>query len=117
MIETLKIPIQSDTVKPFIKQGDTIGKIKMTITELGIDLRTSNIKMQVYNGSTRIIDVSDGDGITVISSTVLEIDEVSASNNNLPVGCFMGDFEITDASGERKTYFNVEYTIIKQYTR
>jgi hypothetical protein len=117
MIETLKIPIQSDTVKPFIKQGDTIGKIKMTITELGIDLRTSTIKMQVYNGSTRIIDVSDGDGITVISSTVLEIDEVSASNNNLPVGCFMGDFEITDASGERKTYFNVEYTIIKQYTR
>ena len=116
-IETLKIPIQSSTVKPYIKQGDTIGKITMTFTELGLDLTTSTIKMQVYDGSTKIIDISDGNGITVISSIILEIDELSAGNNNLPVGCFLGDLEITDATGDRKTYFNVEYTIIKQYTR
>jgi len=116
-IDILKIPIQSSTVKPYIKQGDTIPKITITITELGLDLTTATIKMQVYNGATRIIDISNTNGITVISSTVLEIDEVSASDNNLPDGSFIGDFEITDASGDRKTYFNVEYTIIKQYTR
>ena len=116
-IETLKIPIQSSTVQPFIKQGDTIGKVTITITELGIDLTTSTIKMQIYDGSTKVIDVTNGSGITVLSANVLEIDEVSASNNNLPVGTFKGDFEVTQADGERKTYFNVEYTIIKQYTK
>ena len=116
-IQTLKIPIQSTTVKPFIKQGDTISKITMTFTEAGLDLTTSTIKMQIYNGSIKIIDISNGNGITVNSSTVLEINEVSASNNNLPVGCFLGDFEITDSAGNKKTYFNVQYNIIKQYTR
>ena len=116
-IDTLKIPIQSSTVQPFIKQGDTIGKITMTFTELGLDLTTAIIKMQIYNGSTKVIDVTNGSGITVLSATILEIDEVDASDNNLPVGCFLGDFEITQADGERKTYFNVEYTILKQYTK
>ena len=116
-IEILKIPIQSTTVKPFIKQGDTIGKIIMTFTEIGLDLTTSTIKMQIYSGAIKIIDVTNGSGITVISSTVLEIDEVSAIDNTLPVGCFLGDFEITDSAGSRKTYFNVQYDIIKQYSR
>ena len=116
-VETLEIPIQSSTIQPFIKQGDTIGKITMTITELGLDLTTCTIRMQIYNQNTLIIDISEGAGITVISSTVLEIDEVPAAENTFPLGCSIGDFEITNALGERKTYFNVKYTIIKQYTK
>ena len=116
-VETLKIPIQSSTVMPFIKQGDTIGKIKMTITEIGLNLLTSTVKMQIYNGSTKLIDVSNGNGITIVSANILEIDQVSKEDNNLPVGKWTGDFEITDNLGVRKTYMNVEYTIIRQYTR
>lgn len=117
-IETLKIPIQSSTVKPYIKQGDTIPKITFTFSDADdVDLTTSTIKMQIYNGSQRIINITNDSGITVVSSKVFEIDEVSAENNDLPTGTHLGDLEITDSNGIRFTYMNVEYTIIKQYTK
>ena len=111
-IVTLKIPLCG-----FIKQGDTIPKISFALSNYSGDLTTATIKMQIYKGNTKIIDVSNGSGITVIDANNFEIDEVSASNNNLPVGTFIGDLEITEASGDKKTYFNVEYTIIKEYTK
>jgi len=111
-IQVVNIPFEGE----YIVTGDTISKTSVEVIEAGLDLTTASIKMQVYNRNTAIIDVSVGSGITVISSTVFEIDEVAAIDNNLPVGCFEGDLEITDASGVRFTYFRVIYTIIKQFT-
>jgi hypothetical protein len=98
-------------------QGDTLSKSVVTITEAGIDLTTSTIAMQIYNRNAKVVDVNNTTGgITVISANVFEIDEVLATDNNLPVGCSEGDLEITDANGVRLTYFRVIYTIQKQYT-
>lgn len=110
-IETVQIP----TGDNFIKEGDTIPKITMTFSE-DIGLTTSTIKMQLYSGGQRVFSVENDNGITAVSDTVLEIDQVSATDNNLPSGVLKGDFEITNASGVRTTYFNIEYTILKQYT-
>ena len=111
-IQVVNIPFEGE----YIVTGDTISKTSVEVIEAGLDLTTATIKMQVYNRSTPIIDVSVGSGITVVSSTVFEIDEVAAIDNDLPVGCFEGDLEITDASGVRFTYFRVIYSIQKQYT-
>ena len=119
-IQTLKIPIQSSNLKPYIKQGDTIPKILFTFdVSDNIDLTLANvsIKMQIYHNGNKVINVSNSNGITIVSAKVFEIDEVSASENNLPDGISKGDLEITDTNGIRFTYFNVEYTILKQYTR
>ena len=98
--------------------GDTLSKSVVTIVEAGLDLTAvgTTIAMQIYNRNTLILDLAIGTGITVISSTVFEIDALPSTDNNLPVGCFEGDLEITDANGVRFTYFRVIYTIQKQYT-
>jgi len=111
-IETLKIPFKGE----FIKEGDTILETVLDITNAG-DLTTATIKMQIYNGSIKLIDISNGNGITVNSATQLTIDEVPFANNNFRKGKYLGDFEVTDVNGVRKTYFNVEYTIIENYTK
>jgi hypothetical protein len=113
-IPTLQIPTAG-----YIKQGDTISKKVITFGgDYDGDLTTATIKMQVYNGSQRVIDISNGNGITVISSTVCEIDEVPASENNLPYDvALLGDLEVTEADGVKTTYFNVQYNIIRQHTK
>jgi len=111
-IQTIKIPI-GDT---YIKQGDTIPKITVTFADTDvIDLTTvgTEIKMQVYYKGQAFINLSIGAGITVISAKVFEIDTMEALN--FPCGNHLGDLEIT-IDGVRFTYFNVEYTILKQYT-
>ena len=118
MIQTLNIPISTTANPTYIKQGDTIPKITLTFGASDvIDLTTSTIKMQIYQGAIKLIDVTNGSGITVLSEKVFEIDEISATNNNLPAATLLGDLEIQDSNGKRFTYFNVQYTIIKQYTK
>ena len=113
-IPTYKIPS-----KGYIKQGDTISKKTVTFGgDYSGDLTTAVIKMQIYSGATKVIDITNGSGITVISSNVFEIDEVSGSNNNLPYNQpLIGDLQITEADGIVTTYFNVEYNVIKEYTK
>ena len=70
------------------------------------------------NNHIKIIDISNGNGITILGSKSFTIDEVSKEDSALlPVGSFLGDFEITDTNGKRFTYFRVRYTIEKQYTK
>ena len=109
-IKILPIPFDGE----YIVQGDTISKTSFKFIDEDIDLTTATIKMVVKNGSTKIINISNGSGITVIDANNFEIDEVPFAQNNLPVGCFLGDLEITDASSKRLTYMRVQYTIIKQ---
>lgn len=114
-IPLLKIPL-NDTY--YIKQGDSIGAIEF---EFGasddIDLTADGvvIKMQVYDGTRRFIDISNGNGITITGVKTFEIDKVV--NNSYPYGKFIGDLEILDGGGDRFTYTNVEYTILKEYTK
>jgi hypothetical protein len=117
-IQTLKIPIQSADVKPYIKQGDTIPKITLAF-DAGIDLTAVgvSIKMQLYKGNQRVFSIENGSGITIINALTFEIDEVAKENNTFPEGSLIGDLEVTDTDGKRFTYFNVEYTIIKEFTR
>ena len=112
----MSIPVLKIPAKGYIKQGDTIPKVTVKFSDgYNGNLTTATIKMQIYHVNTKIIDVSNGDGITVIDSGEFEIDEMP--KNNLPVGTILGDLEVTESNGDRTTYFNVAYTIIKQYTR
>ena len=116
-METLNIPIGNTS----ITQGDTIPEILFefdTIDNIDLSLPNVSIKMQVYNQNNKIIDVSNLNGITIINDKSFKINEVSKENSNeLPVGSFMGDLEITDTNGKRFTYLKVKYTISKQYTK
>ena len=115
-IETLDIPISTTASPTYIKVGDTIPAISFTFSS-GIDLTTCTIKMQVYDKLTKLLDVNSTTGITIADALNFTIDAVpSASNPFTKDGVFMGDLEITDGTGLVKTYFNVRYTIIKQYT-
>jgi hypothetical protein len=51
-----------------------------------------------------------------VSDKVFEINEVAKEDNTFPSGVLIGDLEITK-NGDRLTYFNVEYTVLKQYTK
>lgn len=115
-MEILNIPIGNTS----IVQGDTIPEIlfEFDVTD-DIDLSLPNvtIKMQVYNQNNKIIDISNGNGITILTDKSFKINEVSKENNNLPIGSHLGDLEITDTNGKRFTYFRVKYNIDKQYTK
>lgn len=117
MSETLYIPIQTDTYKPVISERTTIDEITLTITGLGIDLLTSDIFMQIKDGSKNLIDISVGNGITVDSSTVMKIDQVEAIDNPFKAGCFKGDLLIRDNVSKVVKLFNVEYKIESTTTR
>jgi len=112
-ITILKIPFEGE----YIVQGDTISKTSFAFTNEDIDLTTATIKMQIFNGDIKIIDISNSSGITIVDADNFYIDEVDATSNNLPYGSFLGDLKITDVNGKRHTYTRVEYTILKQYTR
>lgn len=115
-MEILNIPIGNSN----IVQGDTIPEIlfEFDVTD-NIDLSLPNviIKMQVYNQNNKIIDISNGNGITILTDKSFKINEVAKEDNNLPIGSHLGDLEITDTNGKRFTYFRVKYNIDKQYTK
>lgn len=110
----LKLPFK-DT---YIVQGNTISKtiFRLSDNPLGLDFNNDLVEICIKNGNQKIIDISTGDGITVISATEFEIDEVPATENNLPYGTFIGDFNvIKDGDIENKmTYMHIGYTITKK---
>ena len=115
-MEILRIPIGNTN----IVQGDTIPEILFefdTLDDINLQLPNVSIKMQIFNNSDKIIDISNLNGITILTQKSFKINEVSKENNNLPTGNFLGDLEITDTNGKRFTLFRVQYSIIKQYTR
>lgn len=114
-IEILDIPITTTANPTYIKEGDTISAISFTF-DSGIDLTTCTIKMQIYNKLTKLLDIDSTSGITIVDALNFTIDAIPAASNPFPAGVFTGDLEITDGSGVVKTYFNVRYTILKQYT-
>ena len=118
-IATVEIPIQSDTVKPYIKQGDTINKIVFTFDGGDdVNITGSTIAMKLFAGNgNEVFSITNVNGITIINNKEFEIDEVAKEDNNFPIGKLIGDVEITELDATRKTYFNIEYTIIKQYTK
>ena len=111
-VATLNIPIQSDTVCAFIKQGDTIAKITLDFTDYDIDLMTTSaIVLEIYNNNSLVKTFAVGSGITVLSAKILEIDQLSYAENNLPIGESKGDLYVIDSSDFKQTYLNVIYTI------
>ena len=118
-IQTIKIPLQSATVKPYIKQGDTIPAITFSAPNWGFDLQEVGVEInvQLYSGKQQVANYSLTDGITINSAIECQINKVLA--NNFPVGCLKGDFQISrlvDGERETFTYFNIQYTIIKEET-
>ena len=115
-METLNIPIGNTQ----IIQGDTIPEIlfEFDLTD-NIDLSLPNvsIKMQIYSQSNKILDIQNGNGITILTNKSFKINEISKENNNFPTGSHLGDLEITDTNGKRFTYFRVKLNIDKQYTK
>ena len=112
-IQTLKIPIGNN----FIKKGDTIKEINFSfdVTD-NIDLTGATIRMDLFYQEESILSISNGNGITIVDSKNFNIDEIPYTDNDLPIGNSIGDLEITDTNGVRLTYFNVTFTIIKEYT-
>ena len=116
-VELVNIPLQTEEVCTFIKQGDTIEAYQIDIIETGLDLRTCVIRMQLYNNNNKVMDIVTGSGITALSAITMQIDTYPAAKNNLPEGISIGDLQVTTAAGLTTTYFNIAYTISKQYTR
>ena len=115
-METLNIPIGNTQ----IIQGDTVPEILFEFDPTdNIDLSLPNvsIKMQIYNSSNKILDIQNGNGITILTNKSFKINEISKENNNFPTGSHLGDLEITDTNGKRFTYFRVKLNIDKQYTK
>ena len=113
-LATVNIPI-GDTI---LKQGDTIKEIDFSfaVTDT-IDLTSATIRMQLYLNNSKKLDISNGNGITIIDSKNFKIDEIDYASNNLPYGVLNGDLEITDSDGVRLTYFDIIYTITKDFTK
>ena len=125
-ITTLNIPITTAECKPFIKQGDTISKISW---DLG-DTFTGNlvedlyiIRMQIYDKSIKVINIDSTGalgGITITGAKTFEIDEVT--ENDLPIGSFLGDLQIEEYSDfafdpiSVETICNIQYNIVKQFS-
>lgn len=109
----LRLPISSNVV---IKQGDTIPKLSCAFdSEDDIDLTGSTIKVQLSLGGIIVYTATTGSGVTLIDTKTFEIDKIVQSNP-FPVGVLKGDLQITDASSNTTTYFNIEVTITEQYT-
>ena len=113
-IKILKIPFGCD----YIVQGNTISKtiFRLTDNPLGLDFTSDIVEICIKNGNKKLIDISSGDGITVVSATEFEIDEVPATENNFPYGKFIGDFDILLGGLEenRYTYSRIQYTVLKK---
>ena len=114
-IQTIKIPLQSVEYTPFIKEGDTIKKITFEFgaTDV-IDLTGATISMQLYQDGVQTLSIDTSAGITIESTKIFSIDEIE--ENTLPCGINKGDLQIEFADGTIQTLFNVEYTILKEYT-
>ncbi|NRA92167.1 MAG: hypothetical protein HRU26_05685 [Psychroserpens sp.] len=121
-IPCLKIP-----TKGFRKVGDTFPKIKFVLGgDWSEDLSTLHrVRCQIYNGNSPFINLDSNalGGITIIDSNTFEIDEIPCNvTGDYPVGTFRGDLQIERYTAfgqepvEVKTYFNIEYTTIKEYT-
>jgi hypothetical protein len=89
-MEILNIPLNNTA----IIQGDTIPEILFEFDPLdNINLLLPNvqIRMQVYLTHNKIIDISNTNGITILTNKSFKINEVSKENNNLPIGKHLGD--------------------------
>lgn len=121
----IQIPPTTPDCEPFIKQGDTIPVIQFDLSpEFTDDLTMLHIvRMQLYNKSKKVLDLTSeaNAGITITGATTFEINKIS--ENDLPVGTLKGDIQIEKYSSfgfaptDVNTYFNIEYTIVKQYTK
>ena len=113
-MKTINIPIGDYE----IKRGDTIKKIPFAFDVTApIDLTGSTIRMDLYLGNTKVHSITNGSGITIVNTKSFEIDQLDYVDNDLPAGTLKGDLEITDSDGNRLTYVDVVYTIVKDYTR
>lgn len=109
-IQIIKIPFKCE----YIVQGDTIPKTILRQVNGSIDFTTTEFTLQVKKGNTNFIDYSNGNGITVIDSDTLEIDEVPYTENNYPVGSYIGDFRYKEVDDFKKTLFRANYVIIEK---
>jgi len=111
---TVNIPIDCGSK---IYQGDTIKEITFSFAaDDNIDLVGSTIRMQLYLGSSKKLDISSGSGITIVDGKTFKIDQIDYMDNDLPFGVLKGDLEITDIGGVRLTYLDVIYKITKDLT-
>lgn len=114
-IPIIQIPFGDNA---FLKQGDTIGEILFEFDDTDdIDLVGANIKIEIYSCGTRVFTMTSGNTITIIDSKSFKINEIPADENVLPIGDSIGDIQITFADGTVYTYCNIQYTVIKEYTR
>lgn len=120
-VPTVRIPFETATQKPFVKQGDTIPANSFSAPDWGFDLTAEGITINIqlfFNRTQQVASYSVGNGITITNATTFVIDRVLA--NNFPAGTLTGDCQISWLDGgERltKTFFNVEYIIIKEFTK
>jgi len=123
-VPLLKIPISTKGCETFIKEGDTIGVIEFDLSpEFQGDLTADHrIRMQLFRGAVKEADFSSQSmGITITGATTFEIDEIP--ENTFKAGTLIGDLQIEEYLDFAEdpinvtTYFNVEYKIVKEYTK
>lgn len=116
---TLELPLG----KNIFFEGDTISSIDFNFGQddnIDLTLEGTELRMQLYTlncSKTKILDISIGNGITVIGPKAFKFDEISKEDNKFKEGAYIGDLELTDFEGKRSTICRVKYKIHKQYTK
>jgi hypothetical protein len=97
-------------------QGNTIPEINFEFVGENIDFTdvSVGILIQLFNNNQLVAQYVKGDGITVVDSDNFKIDEVSAVENNFPIGKSTGHLTITNADGDVLTYLKLQYNVISK---
>lgn len=107
-----KIPTYCFPSCGYISEGDTIFELPINFKEgYDGDLTTASLEWVLFEGNTKILDLSEGNGLTVTSPTTFVVDEINP--NPLPAKTFKGYFRITEADGKGRKIWNLKYTISK----
>lgn len=104
-----------DAVEIF--RGDTWVRVwTITVGETPLDLTGATARLQVRTKAADEkvwLDVSEQDGLTIVEPPISGVIMLEVQTEDLPVGKYYFDLEITLASGRKKTY-EQNMLIVKQ---
>lgn len=102
-------------------QGDTFNfNFRLEIDGVPWDLTSYTAKMQVREStfaSNKLLDLSTGSGITLNSSGQVAVTAPSSTTNNLPVGRWIYDFELTSPDNTKTTILQDAFIVSAQVTQ
>ena len=112
---------QPGTYKSTAYQGATFDQqLIWKIDDTPVDLTTYTARMQVrrdYSATDTIVDIADGDGITLGEDGEIDIYIDADDTSDLPRGSFVYDLELESDSGEVTRLLQGAFIVSPEVTR